>query len=184
MIRFICLLLFFTVFILPVFALEKDKLADELQNKNLEKPLINTNYNYENTTKIPIKLRITKSTPTQRNIPEGSYLEFIVQQDVKYNDKVLARKGDICTARVETTISNGMNGIPASIIIGDFSLNGLDKNKLTTSYEKFGLDLSLLVFPIKWALTPFPPTGSATNFIFGGYAKIKPSNLITIYYCP
>ena len=50
--------------------------------------------------------------------------------------------------------------------------------------EKFGLDLSLLVFPIKWALTFLPPTGSLTNFILGGHASIKENKIIELYYYP
>lgn len=77
-----------------------------------------------------------------------------------------------------------MNGIPASIILGNFKIPEIDSNKLQKEYEKFGFDLSLLVYPIKWLLTPFPPTGYLTNFIKGGHAKISQNQIITINYYP
>ena len=51
-------------------------------------------------------------------------------------------------------------------------------------YEVFGQDRSLIVFPLKWALTILPPTGSLTNFIKGGHAKVKTNKTITLYYHP
>ena len=87
-------------------------------------------------------------------------------------------------SKVSIIITPGMNGIPASIILKDFEIDGVKSSRLTNEYEIFGQDRSLLVFPLKWALTILPPTGSLTNFIMGGHAKIKVKKPITIYYYP
>ena len=81
-------------------------------------------------------------------------------------------------------ITPGMNGIPGSIVLNDFDIEGLSKNRITNDYEITGQNRSLLVFPLKWALTILPPTGSLTNLILGGHAKIKTKNHITLYYYP
>lgn len=77
-----------------------------------------------------------------------------------------------------------MNGIPASFILGDFKFANVPAGKISDTYEVRGHDRSLWVFPLKWALTPIPPTGSATNFIKGGHAKLKTADTIRIYYHP
>ena len=70
--------------------------------------------------------------------------------------------------------------------IGDFiiRINNIKKGQLSQSFEIFGQDRSLFVFPLKWALTPLPPTGSLTNFIKGGHAKLSENKTITIYFYP
>ena len=37
---------------------------------------------------------------------------------------------------------------------------------------------------MKWALTILPPSGSLTNFIKGGHAKLKTNEVIELYYYP
>ena len=77
-----------------------------------------------------------------------------------------------------------MNGIPASIIIGSFDIPNINPDKVTYYYEIIGQDRSLWVYPLKWALTILPPTGSLTNFIFGGHAKLSTKKKIKLYYYP
>ena len=77
-----------------------------------------------------------------------------------------------------------MNGIPASIVFEDFKIDNVENGKLQNTLEVFGQDRSLIVFPIKWALTILPPTGSLTNFIMGGHARIRQGKTFTIYYHP
>ena len=86
---------------------------------------------------------------------------------------MLVKKGETATARIETIISSGMNGIPYSIYLGDFKIPNLEQSKLLANYHKSGANRTYLVLPLKWALTFLPPTGSLTNFIMGGHAKIK-----------
>lgn len=172
------------IFCGTAFAVEDDFVNKTLAQKAIERPQYLENYNFEDTTAIPIKLSIASEVGSEKDLYEGQILEFITVERVKYDGKTLIRKGTPVTARVETIIANGMNGIPASVIIGNFNIPGIESSRLTAEYEKYGFDLSLLVFPLKWALTPLPPTGSLTNFIKGGHVKLKPDNIITIYYHP
>ena len=162
-------------------------IQDDFVDKTLldtQKPLTNRVYNYESTAYVPIKLKITSDIKSEKNLFEGQIIEFRTVRPVYCNHKILLDKNEIITAKVETIIKNGMNGIPASVILGDFQVPNVKPAQISQSYEKFGLDLSLIVYPIKWALTPLPPTGSLTNFIKGGHVKIKDSDTITIYYHP
>ena len=77
-----------------------------------------------------------------------------------------------------------MNGVPAMIIVDNFKSNKIPENKLAGTYIKKGLNLTPLVYPIKWALTIIPLAGTTTNFIKGGNAVIKPDNTVTVYYYP
>ena len=177
-------LLFFLMCGCCAFAIQDDFVNTSLADKNLECPYYQEKYNYNDTTLIPVKLAIKNKVKSENDIYEGQELEFRVVENVVYNNKILVHSGTLATARVETIIANGMNGIPASVILGDFKVNGLESHKLTMEYEKYGVDLSLFVFPLKWLLTPLPPTGSLTNFIKGGHVKFKENEEILIYYHP
>lgn len=181
--RFLSIIFILLSFGLPASCYEEDFIVEEfLSDKDLEKPFVNDNYNYQDTNIIPIRLKIIDSIKSEQDIYEGQVLKFKVIEDIWDQEILLLERGTICTANVETIINNGMNGIPASIILGNFQIPNIDSNKLQSSYEKYGMDLSLIVFPLKWALTILPPTGSLTNFIKGGHAKIKNKDIITIKY--
>ncbi len=176
---FICLSL-----CLPSFAnIVEDEIAATLPIKktNIE---VFKNYNYESTNKIPINLKIIEPIKKETEIYETQQVEFKIAKDVLYNGKVLFKRGTAVHAKVSVIISPGMNGIPASIIFNNFKIDGLVQGCLSQDYEISGQDRSWLVFPLKWALTFLPPTGSLTNFIMGGHAKINYKKQITIYYYP
>ena len=97
---------------------------------------------------------------------------------------MLFEKGAKFTANVAIYMDRGMNGVPAAIIVDNFKIDKIDSKKLSGVYIKRGLNLTPMVLPIKWALTPFPGVGSLTNFIIGGNATITPNDTITVYYCP
>ncbi len=170
----------------PVFALERDYFVEKTLASNLySKPETNLNYNYESVESIPIKLQITKNISTKKGkVYEGQNIEFKTIEDVFYNNEILLKRGTIVKARVETYINRGMNGIPATIIIDNFEIPNIKKEKLKSIYIKKGANRTIFVLPVKWALTPLPPTGSFTNIIIGGHAKITNKDKITIYYYP
>ncbi len=141
-------------------------------------------YNYESTLKIPIKLSVLESIKSEKNVYEGQTIKFISVEDVFYNSNCIVKRGDIIPAKVKIKITPGMNGIPGSIIFDEFEIVGVSQSQLTCNVEAFGQDRSYIVFPLKWALTILPPTGSLTNFIMGGHAKLKTKKIITIYYHP
>lgn len=142
------------------------------------------NYNFESTEKVSIKLKPIEDVKSELELMEGAVVKFKVIKNVVYNNNIVVRRGTIVPSTVQLIISTGMNGIPASIVVGDFKIDGIKSGQLTNNYEFVGQDRSLLVFPLKWALTPLPPTGSLTNFIKGGHAKIKIKKPIEIFYHP
>jgi len=177
--------IFVLIFAMPVFALVQDDFViNTLPNESVEKPDIIRSYNYENTDIVPIKLQISQKIKSEKDLYEGQIIMFTVAENVFYKGDLLVKQAAPVTSRVETIITNGMNGIPASIIISDFDIPNLNKNLISPPYEKFGPDLSLLVFPLKWALTLLPPTGSLTNFIKGGHVRITNRTPVIIYYHP
>jgi len=164
--------------------LTDDFVDSTIKQQYSPKPVIHTKYDYTETNKIAIKLAITQNVKSEKELSEGQILNFVIKEDVFLDDKIVIHKDTPVTARVETLIKNGMNGIPATIILGDFKIQDIKKGQLTEFYEIEGQDRSIIVFPLKWALTILPPSGSLTNFIKGGHAKIKTKKPITIYYHP
>lgn len=185
--RLFLLVSFFIVSTLSARAeiIKDEFIENHLKTIDIKKPIVNTNYNYESFERVPIKLKISEKISTQKDgVYDEMPLVFFVKEDVKYKGKVILKKDDVVKANVETFFTRGMNGIPGTIIVDDFVINGISPKKVKGTYIKRGLNLSLLVFPIKWALTPIPGAGSLTNFILGGNAKITKRNTVTIYYYP
>lgn len=139
--------------------------------------------NFESTVSVPVVLNSQVKISSKDGL-EGHIAEFCVKKDVVYNGVKLVSKGQVVKGRIETIATQGMNGIPAMIILDDFDIEGLDPNKLKSYYIKRGFNMTYFVLPLKWALTPLPPTGSLTNFIVGGPAAIKPKDDIILKYYP
>lgn len=166
-------------------AVINDNLVDTtLKGRELENPYKDYKYNYLDTKKIPIQLSVIADINSEKDIVEGQTVVFRVQNDVWYNRQKIIKKDDLVQAKAQTVITSGMNGIPASIIFGDFKFENIEQSKIKADFEKFGLDRSFWVYPLKWALTPLPPTGSLTNFIKGGHAKLKTDEIVTVYFYP
>lgn len=183
-------LLFVSLVVFSAISVNAEIVHDDFMDKhietvNIKKPVTNTNYNYESVEKIPIKLKITETINTKHDgVYDEMPLSFFVKEDVRHNGKVIIRKGEVVRANVETYMERGMNGIPAVIIVDNFVIKGISPKKIKGTYITRGLNLSLVVFPLKWALTPIPGVGSLTNLILGGNAKISNRKTVTIYYYP
>lgn len=185
--KLIFTLFLFCIIILPSKAeFIRDEFVDEtLQDKMLQKPECNIEYNYNSIKGVPVKLEIIEPVSTRHGDSyDGKKLFFKVKNNVVYDNHTLIKKGTVATARIAAYTTRGMNGIPASIIVNDFKINGIDENKMTTSYTKYGLNFSAFVLPLKWALTFLPPLGTLTNFIVGTNASITQNDTITLYYYP
>lgn len=163
-------------------SIEKELLSEI--KSDIKTPIIKTEYNYESLRKIPVKLVAEERIRNEKEIYEGQKIKFRATKNTIYKGNVVVQRGQIVEATVKTIIPAGMNGIPASIILGDFTAGKIPPSQLVDTYEIVGQDRSLLVFPLKWALTILPPTGSLTNLIMGGHAKMKIGKIITIYYYP
>ena len=174
------ILVFLFLFLLGSLSSNAEQLVDEVANnlpRAVAQPVVYKDYDYEST--VPIQ-----NIKSELDLYEGQYLDFKVAKDVLYDNQIVFRRGEIIAAKVSVIISPGMNGIPASIVLKDFDIKDIADGQMSDSYEVFGQDRSLLVFPLKWALTILPPTGSLTNFIMGGHAKLKTKKPITVYYYP
>ena len=163
-----------------VFAESSDFLVDKfLQNKKFKNPYTPIEYDFT----IPLQICERISTKDE-NTYENKIVRLKVRNDVYLKGQKLLAKDDIIEARVGFMIPNGMNGIPAMIYLTDFDSPALDFDKILSDYHKSGKSKIYWVLPLKWLLTPLPPTGSLTNFIKGGEATIKESDKIIIYYFP
>ena len=183
--KFLSLILTFLIGSCAFAELLTDDFVDStIKQQYSPKPAVNEYYDYTSTQKLPIKLSITKDIKSEKELTEGQILSFTVKENIFHNGKIVIAKDTPATARVETLVKSGMNGIPATIILGNFKIQNIKKGQLTEFYEIEGQDRSIIVFPLKWALTFLPPSGSLTNFIKGGHAKIKTKKPITIYYHP
>ena len=181
--KFLFFLLFFLISLSSSAEVVQDECALSLKFDASQRQAY-TKYNFESTLKIPIELKILNDIKSELDLYEGQNVNFKVVKNVIYNGKVIIKRADIVNSKISIIIPPGMNGIPASIIFSDFRISGIKSSQLTNLYEVYGQDRSLLVFPLKWALTILPPTGSLTNFIMGGHAKLKTKEHIIIYYFP
>ena len=163
----------------------QDEVADTLlKDRQLKNPYQPYKYNYEDLKRIPIGLKVMVSIKSEKDVKEGEQIVFFACNDIYEHGVKILEKNEQVYATVETVIHSGMNGIPASFILGDFKFNNIDSAKVTDNYEVYGQDRSLWVYPLKWALTFLPPTGTLTNFNKGGHAKLKDNEIIEIYYHP
>lgn len=166
-------------------ALENDPILNTiLEKEGTVRPYNNLNYDYQSTKEIPVKIFIKERIKSELDVYEGQEVSFIVNNNIKYKNRIVISEGTLIKARVGTVIKNGMNGIPASIIFDSFEIPGIKKEQISDTVEIYGQDRSLLVFPLKWALTLLPPTGSLTNFIKGGHVKLNTGKLLKLYYYP
>lgn len=163
-----------------------DFLADEYTaGKVFEKPQVLRGYDFTDTDFVAIELNSLKTLSTRdKTLHDTQEVELMVAADVYYKDQVIVKKGEIVSAKIETIIPSGMNGIPYYIYLGDFKFENLKSSKLLCHYSKGGVNRMYWVLPLKWSLTFLPPTGSLTNFIKGGHAKITAKDSITVYYFP
>ena len=141
-------------------------------------------YDFSDTKFIKVKLANANELSSKGEIYEGQEVRLTLKNDIICHNTLIARRGTPAKARIETIITKGMNGFPAEIIIDNFQIEGLNDGQLMDVYVKKGRNYALLVYPIKWALTPIPFVGSLTNLIMGGEAKVKKDEIITIKYFP
>ena len=151
---------------------------------NVNQTFAELDYNYKATEYVPIKLTVLNEISTRDEIFEGQEIKLKVRNNVYCHDCLFVKKGTIATARIETIITKGMNGFPAEIILNNFKIDGVESSHLMGEYIKAGRSWALMVYPIKWALTPIPFVGSLTNLIKGGDANIETDDLIIVKYYP
>lgn len=147
-------------------------------------PSFGLEYDYSSTRAIPIELSPMVNLSTKEGIIEGETIPLRVVDNVYESCTLILKRNDIVKAKIETVITAGMNGFPAEIILNDFEIPGIHSSKLMSEYSKTGQNRCLWVYPLKIILTPLYPSGSLTNFIKGGHAKLTSSDRVMIYYYP
>lgn len=182
------LLIFFTLLIFQIYAFAEttDFLADKyLAGRIFDKPETFTEYDFSDIERIPIRLQVITDISTRDgSAQEGQIVNLKARNNVYYNNKLIVKRGEPVTAEIELIVDSGMNGIPYYIYLDDFKFQNLPSSKILASYQKSGWNRTYWVLPLKWALTPLPPTGTLTNFIKGGHSKISVNDIITVYYFP
>lgn len=142
-------------------------------HKNVKKCVI-----IDETASTKVRVKISEFFTTKNKAEEGTFVGFETLEDVKLGNKIYP-KGSFVNARVETISQNAALGVPADLIIGNFSLDGIP---LSGEINKVGANRSLWVYPSVYALAIlFFGSGLLLIPIRGGHAKISPSETFTLY---
>ena len=125
-----------------------------------------------------IVVKPQKRITTRTKIDEGDYIKFTTVYPFILNGKEYPA-GTIVNARVETISKNKSWGVPADLIIGNFSI---DEIPLGGEISKVGANRTLWVRPMVISLSLlFFGTGILLIPIRGGHAKINKWQKYTLY---
>lgn len=155
----------------PIF----DSLASQIDKTKIDKEVKKVQNFFE--TSGYIKVSPKNYYTTKEKLAEGGYIDFILAQDAKIGDK-LYKKGALIKARVETLSQNGAYGVPADLVIGNFTMP--DNMVLNGQIEKQGANRALWVYPLGYTLTCFFFIGLPIFAIRGGHAKLEPQKVYEI----
>lgn len=127
---------------------------------------------------IEVPIKPQKLYSTRQKAEEGDYIDFETTKDVKIKGKLYS-KGTTVKARVENISQNKSMGIPSDLVVGNFSING---TPLAGEISKTGANRSLWVYPCVYFFMPFFCAGLLFIPIRGGHAKIRTSEIFTLYF--
>ncbi len=130
--------------------------------------------NFEELNRIPLKIKSIEDISTQKEIEEGQKLIFLTTEDTVLKHNKVLSAGSRVIGKVETVSKNGIKGVPADLIIGDFKIEYMSNIKLEGQIKKEGANRTLWVYPVLPILFP----------IKGGHAKINANEEFTLYYTP
>ena len=114
---------------------------------------------------------------TRKNLAEGDIIDFILIEDTKI-ENITYKKGTTIKARIETLSQNGAYGVPADLVVGNFTLP--NKKVLNGQIERQGANRALWVYPVGYTLTCFFFIGLPIFTIRGGHVKLKPEKVYEI----
>jgi len=114
---------------------------------------------------------------TRKDLFEGKIIDFILIEDIKINNKTY-KKGTLVKARVETLSQNSAYGVPADLVIGNFTLP--NNFVLHGNITKQGANRAIWVYPTGYILMPFFFIGLLIFPIRGGHVKLKPEKVYNI----
>lgn len=124
-----------------------------------------------------IKIAPLNYYTTKRNLHEGDWVDFILAQDVNFA-KMTYKKGTIIKARIETLSQNGAYGVPADLVVGNFTLP--NNYILNGTITKQGANRAIWVYPTGYILSFFFFVGLPIFAIRGGHAKLHPEKVYEI----
>lgn len=124
-----------------------------------------------------IKIAPKNYYTTKNKLAEGDFIDFILVENVKIKNTTY-KKGTLIKARIETLSQNGAYGVPADLVVGNFTLP--DKKVLNGTIEKQGANRSLWVYPLGYTLTCFFFIGLPIFAIRGGHVQLKPEKVYEI----
>ena len=160
----------------PTFSTNKTEISDDFMKnllKNCElKVYEQKKYNFQNVNHLFVKVHSATIISTKMPLNVGDEVVFVVSKNVNHDGKILIKKGEKVSARVETISESGTYGVGADIILGNFKIGDLS---LEGEIEKEGFTHSYWVIPVSQAAGFFLPFSNyAFQFIKGGHAKISP----------
>ena len=123
-----------------------------------------------------VKVRIKEHFSTNDIYDEGEKLTFVAVEDFQIND-IVYPKGTEISARIELISQNKIWGVPASVVVGNFSLeNYISFNEIS----KTGANRTLWVYPLVEIGSWFFGFGLLFIPVRGGHAKISPKETFTL----
>lgn len=125
----------------------------------------------------PVSVKSKQYFSTDGSLQEGDYILFETVDDVKINN-ICYKKGTNVKARIETISGNKIWGVPADLIVGNFSINNIP---LYGEINKTGANRSLWIYPTVYFTSFLFGAGLLLIPIKGGHAKIKTGEKFTIY---
>jgi len=151
-----------------------DNLAKQIDKSKTatQNTKIISDFTYDKIKVSPIKYHTTKKL-----LAEGDIIDFMLVEDTKIDNNSF-KKGTIIKARIETLSKNGAYGVPADLVVGNFTLP--NKLVLNGQIEKQGANRSLWVYPLGYILTPFFFIGLPIFAIRGGHVKLKPKKVYEV----
>lgn len=126
---------------------------------------------------ISIPVRIKNNFSTKQKVQEGDYLEFETTKDIVLNNKNYPA-GTTVKARIENITMNEPLGVPATLAVENFSLDGIP---LAGEIHKTGANRTLWVYPCMVSTLWFFGAGALFFPIMGGHAKILREQIYTLY---
>lgn len=124
-----------------------------------------------------IKISPKRYYTTRVGLYEGGGMDFVLVEDAKIKNAVY-KKGTPIKARVETLSQNKAYGVPADLVVGNFTLP--DNTILNGQIERQGANRSLWVYPTGYVLMPFFLIGTFVLPIRGGHVKLRPEKVYEI----
>lgn len=128
--------------------------------------------------KTPLQIRILENLSSKSKPEEGSRVIFETVNEIKYKNKIFPA-GTKVVAYVETVSPNFTQGVPADMVIGNFSIDNIP---LYGEISKTGANRSLWLKPVSYVTSFFFGAGFVLMLIRGGHARITPNETFTVYF--